>query len=73
MTDRGKFLFRVAEYSGGVPWIMTDPFHTKDRLPILKGGFIGFDLKPGTTIEQAEQVARYLNDHIESITTTLLP
>lgn len=71
-TERGHYSFRVAEYADGTPWIMTDPLWETDRLKILgKHGFIGFDLKQGTTYEQARQVAEYLDNHIDSITCTV--
>ena len=73
-NERGRFRFRVSEYSGrhGTPWIMTDPLESKDRLKVLgESGFIGFDLKPRTTIEQARKIAEYLNEHINSISCTL--
>ncbi len=50
---------------------MTDPQWPEDRLKVLGQGFVGFDLKPGTSYEQAQQVARFMNDHIEYITVTL--
>ena len=71
-TDRARFLFKVAEYGGPdyTPWIMTEPH--SDRLKVLgTDGFIGFDLKPGTTFDQAREIAQYLNQHIECITCTL--
>jgi hypothetical protein len=50
---------------------MTDPLRASDRLQVLgKNGFIGFDLKPGTTHEQARQIAEYLDDNIDFITFT---
>ena len=62
----------MAEASGGETWIMTDPYHPEDRLKVLgESGFLGFDLKPGTTYEQAQQIAKYLNDHLDSISCTL--
>jgi hypothetical protein len=70
--ERGRYQFRVAEFHDGEPWIMTDPMKTEDRLSALgKNGFIGFDLKPGTTYKEAEKIAEYLNEHIASITCTL--
>jgi hypothetical protein len=71
-TQRGRFHFRVTVYADGTPWIMTDPLHAGDRLNILgDAGFIGFDLRAGTTGQEAEQVARFLNEHVEYITCTL--
>jgi len=51
---------------------MTDPVHEEDRLDVLgPHGFIGFDLKPGTSYEDAQRIARYLDEHIEFIVCTL--
>jgi hypothetical protein len=72
-TERGQYSFRVADYEDGTPWIMTDPLRASDRLPALgKHGFIGFELKPGTTHEQSGQIAEYLDENIRYITCTLL-
>lgn len=71
-TQRGRFFFKVAEFGDGTPWIMTEPYYPEDRLPALgKDGFVGFDLKPGTTHQQAKDIAEFLNKHIESITCTI--
>jgi hypothetical protein len=67
--ERGRYSFRVAEYADGQPWIMTDPLYDTDKLTILgPHGFIGFDLKRGTTYQEAEQTARFLNERITFIT-----
>ena len=50
---------------------MTDPYYNEDRLKPLGKGFIGFDLKPGTSIEQAEEIAAYFNEYIDQITCTV--
>jgi hypothetical protein len=52
---------------------MTDPLRAEDRLKPLGSGFVGFDLKTGTTYEQARQIAEYLNNHIDCITCTVFP
>ena len=70
-TQRGRYHFRVTAYADGIPWIMTDPLYQGDRLKFLgQHGFIGFDLKAGTTGERAEQIAEFLNKHIEYLTFT---
>ena len=71
-TDRAQFVFKATQYGDEdhTAWIVTEP--RRDGLKILgKNGFIGFDLRPGTTFEQARQIAEYLNHHIDSITCTL--
>lgn len=39
-------------------------------LPVLGKGFLGFDLKPGTTIEDAKALVATLNDTVESTSYT---
>jgi hypothetical protein len=71
-TDRAQFIFRATQYGDKehTAWIITEP--RTERLKILgRDGFIGFDLKSGTTFEQARLIAEYLNQHIDSITCTL--
>jgi hypothetical protein len=69
-TQRGRYQFRVTNYADTTPWITADPLEQEDKLDMLRSGFIGFDLTPGTTQEQAERIAEYLNNHIEYITYT---
>jgi hypothetical protein len=71
-TERGRYQFRVTNYPDKTPWIMTDPLEKKDCLRVLGNGFIHFDLKPGTTQEEAERIAGFLEDHIEYIAYTRL-
>lgn len=68
-TERGRYQFRRAEHVDGTPWIMTNPLKENDQLNSLgPTGFIGFDLKPGTSYEEAQRIAEYLERHIEMIT-----
>jgi hypothetical protein len=69
-TQRGRYQFRLTNYSDRTPWIMTDPLEEKDRLKVFGNGFIGFDLKPGTTQEEAHRIALFLGEHIGYITFT---
>jgi len=47
-TTRTKHSFRVKESASGKPWIMFELLEGED-LPVLGKGFLGFDLKGGTT------------------------
>ena len=48
-------------------------------LPILKDSqgrpghdsFLGFDLPKGTSNEKAREIAKYLNDHLDTVTCTV--
>lgn len=67
-TTREKYLFRVTTFHDGTPWIALDPLYR--HLPLLKAGMLGFDLKPGTSHAKAEEIAAFLNEHIEQISYT---
>ena len=71
--DRARYRFRVAEYADGTPWIMTDPLHEDLKLLTAVKGFLGFDLPSGTSHEAAQTIAKFMNDHLESITCTSFP
>lgn len=71
-TDSAQVVFKATQYGDKehTPWIVTEP--RMERLKILgNAGFIGFDLRPGTTFEKARQIAEYLNEHIAAINCTL--
>lgn len=67
-TDRARYRFTVKEYSDGTAWIALEPL--RSNLPLLGDGFLGMDLPPGTSYEEAKRVASFLNDHIECVTAT---
>lgn len=72
-TQRGHFLFTVSAY-GATPFISTEPYMPEDHLPVLgEHGFIGFDLKRGTSRDEAHEVVNFLNKHIAAITCTVFP
>ncbi len=66
MTIRANYTFTVKEYADGTPWIMLELLKGPD-LSQLNGGFLGFDLAPGTTYEQAKVLVDAMR---ETITTT---
>lgn len=68
-TKRAKHQFRVTAYGDGTPWIVFDLLEGKD-LSILGKGFLGFDLKPGTTHKQAEELADKMNKLITDTSYT---
>jgi hypothetical protein len=68
-TDRSKYHYEVKEYADGQPWIMGEPLEGPD-LPIPGQWFLGFDLTEGTTLEQAEEVAAFMNRHLTAISLT---
>ena len=68
MTKRAKFVFKTRESAGRDPSIVLEP--VGESLDVLAGGFLGFDLPEGTTINQAEEIAAYLNEKINSVSYT---
>jgi hypothetical protein len=69
-TDRADYLFSVKEYADGTPWIMLEP--RRGDLKVLKPqrSFLGFDLHPGTSLEEARKIADYFNRHVPTVTCT---
>jgi len=74
MSDANvSYLFTVSRGDPDAPpkSRLLDPFITCESrgegLSVLKNRNIGFVLHRGTTQQEAEQIARYLNDHIEGL------
>jgi hypothetical protein len=68
MTQRAKFYFKPSRYPSGEYWIVLEAFH--EDLDVLAAGFLGFDLPEGTTANQAEEIATYLNENIRAVSYT---
>lgn len=69
MTTRARYVFVVKEFPNGQPWLVLELL-TGPGLSILERGFLGFDLKEGTTLTQAKELAERLNDAIPTISYT---
>ena len=81
-THRGDYLFRVGEGAMGEPFIWLEARYGGPEFEIKVGGaegeeptwraraMITMELRPGTTLEQAEEVARYLNEHLGLVMLT---
>lgn len=71
-TDRARFQFSAREYvvGSGMRYIKAEPIEGE-----LAGldGMLGFELLPGTTLDQAREIAEYLNDRLVAITYTTYP
>lgn len=67
MTERGEFRFTVKESHNGKPWIAFEP--AGSRLISVKG-MLGFDLKDGATLDDAKEIARYMNENIRTLSLT---
>lgn len=70
VTKRAIPRFRVAEHAEGDPWIVIEQSGGED-LSLLKN-MIGFNLRPGTTLEEANTISKYLNLNIQKISETVL-
>ncbi len=62
--ENAEFVFVVRMGENGSPWVALQPKH--DGLATLKGE-IGLDLYRGTRVEEAKQLARFLNSNIKSV------
>jgi hypothetical protein len=63
MTKR-NFVVTVKEGGTGTPWLLVEA-HEDNGVPA--GAHITFDLPEGAPIEEAERVARFLNDNLAAI------
>ncbi|MNF65496.1 hypothetical protein D3C84_472600 [compost metagenome] len=61
MSDKTRVVFTIKETGEGQPYL-TMEFH--DAIPGLPDDPPVFDLKPGATMEDAEEVATFLNRNI---------
>ena len=67
----GKFKFTVKESADGMLWIAAEPMGQAavDLLP----GMLGFGLSGQGTLEEARDLAEFMNDKIATIIYTVLP
>jgi len=67
--QRGQYRYTVKETADGRPWIAGEPAGDTIKIVGAKGEDlnIGFTLQPGTTYQQAQDVAKYLNKWIVDI------
>lgn len=70
LTAGGSYLFTVKERGDGEPFIVAELRKGYD-LPALENGFISFTLRPGTTIEQATDLAATMRSMIDGMSHTL--
>ena len=68
MTERAHYVFTVKEYNENQRWIRLE--NSREDLTPLKHGFIGLDLREGTSYEEAREIAGYLNECIANVTFT---
>ncbi|QQD56712.1 hypothetical protein MHB_0010845 [Pseudomonas fluorescens BBc6R8] len=61
MSHKTGIVFTVKESADGVPYLHME-FH--DNIPGLQEDPPAFDLKPGTDLAQAKEIAKYLNENL---------
>ena len=73
MTVRAQFRFVVKANANVTPWIAFEPLNSQLRGEGLPPGIFGFDLPPGTSGEQAEQIADFMDKNLGSFSFTQMP
>ncbi len=68
-TERAKSYFRACESGDGTPWIICEP-QGQNEIRALSGGFVGFDLEPGTSLQEAQRLAELLRGKITDVSVT---
>lgn len=75
-TEHTDYKFTVKEGDAGKDgspaplFLMCEP--STPELSIVGNGFLTIRLKPGTTIDEAQGISRYLRDHVQGISYTKL-
>ena len=70
MTERASVLFAVKEFGEGTPFLAVEP--NGGHIELLTAGALCFDLPDGTTYEQAQKTADFMNSHIDGMAYTFL-
>ena len=69
-TSRAVPHFRAAENADGTLWIVMEPY-SGDNLQVFRESVtIGFDLAPGTTLEEAQTIAKFMGEKLTGIAET---
>ncbi|PVE25966.1 hypothetical protein DC522_01635 [Microvirga sp. KLBC 81] len=68
-TEHGEYKAIVKEHEYGHPFLVLEP--TGETIPMLGDGLLSLRLREGTTIEEAEILARTLNRHLKGASITL--
>jgi hypothetical protein len=67
-TDRARYVFSVKEFGDGTPWIVLE--RSGKGLAVLGDGLMGFELKEGISLKEAEKFAQLLRDGIATVSYT---
>ena len=70
-TEVGQYTFVVKEcpVPNGPPRLVLEP--TGKQISILRDASLGFNLREGTTLQRAHEIARYLNTEMDSVACTM--
>lgn len=68
-TERADYRATVKERNPGqTPFLMFEPMH--DNMPFLDNVFVCLELRDGTTLEQAEELARQIHARAKGLSIT---
>lgn len=65
-SGAGKFTFVAQGLEGDTPWIMVRESEKSEPWAHCGSFYFGFGPPPGTTSEEAREMARFLNLHVSS-------
>lgn len=65
ITKRAKPHFWVGELASGEPWIIMEHLDG-DNLSLFNKN-VGFDLRPGTSYEEAQRIASFLTENLIAV------
>jgi hypothetical protein len=68
MTERVPYGFTIELDAEGIPRILLEAIDK--ALPVLRTGQLGFDLREDMTVEEAQELADALNEHVTGVTYT---
>jgi len=57
-AQEGNYYIRASEDAQGQPYLMVEP--QAGEMPLLAGGFLSIELRPGTTLEEACHLAEQI-------------
>lgn len=75
-TENADYVFTIKE--GDTPasgngdataWVMCEP-RTRELSIVGDNGFLGINLKPGTTLQEATEIVRFLKNHVVGLSYT---
>jgi hypothetical protein len=68
-TQRAQCRYTVKEYGSGQPYIVCE-LHDPLDLGISEQWSLGFDLPQGTSVDEAQEIARFMQQHLSNLMYT---